>query len=284
MCEGTWVDDAAWVCLAELKWWSVTGKNNQGLITDARKRYESARAQGRLSHPDGFWAWYNWPPGGGGNDRIFTNSNMNQMAAVACGLYQATHERRFLNEALLVWNGDGTIPGIRQHWYRGHGIWEGKRGLAAFGKELPWGGLGCASIASALYRATGQGNYRDIAVETIKRLLDPATGWVDSTDFFQINMDGNGAFVDFLFDAYAVAPKELAEVPVKVEKMLDHVWSNHRGLATVLLHRTSDHGIRNGWNPNGGEDGYRVGEIGSVHAQGEAARAFGVFAYFHARP
>ncbi|MBP1656830.1 MAG: hypothetical protein H6Q31_1431, partial [Bacteroidetes bacterium] len=34
--------------------------------------------------------------------------------------------------------------------------------------------------------------------------------------------------------------------------------------------------MRNGWNPHGGEDGHDVGEIGTVNAQGEAARAFGV--------
>jgi hypothetical protein len=65
--------------------------------------------------------------------------------------------------------------------------------------------------------------------------------------------------------------------------MLEHVWTNHDGRAAVTLHRLTDHGIRNGWNPYGGEDGYGVGEIGTVHAQGEAARAFGVFAYYHAQ-
>jgi hypothetical protein len=278
------VDDAAWVCLAELQWWLVTGKTNEALVADARRRYLTLRAQGRLSHPEGFWAWYNWPPGAQVNEKIFTNSNMNEMAAVACGLFQATGERRFLNDALLVWNGDGKIPGIRQRWYKGRGIWEGKPGAAAFGQELPWRGLGCASIASALFRATGERTYKEIAVATVRRVLDPANGWVDSTDFFQTRMDGNGAFVNFLYDVYAIAPKELGEVPMKVERMLDHVWTNHHGIATVVLHRPSDHGIRNGWNSTGGEDGYHVGEIGTVHAQGEAARAFGVFAYYRAHP
>jgi hypothetical protein len=282
MCDGTWVDDEAWVCLAELKWWEVTGKAHQTLIDDARRRYIEMRAQGRLSNHEGFWTWYNWPPGAKVNERIFTNSNMDQMAAVACGLFEATGDKQFLDDALLVWNGDGTTPGIRQRWYRGNGRWEGKEGLAAFGQELPWAGLGCASLAAALFRATGEARYRDIAVATAKRVLNPATGWVDSTDFFQKRMDGNGAFVNFLFDAYAIAPAELAEVPVKVEKMLEHVWTNHHGHSTVMLHRPTDHGIRNGWNTTGGEDGYLVGEVGTVHAQGEAARAFGVFAYYHA--
>ncbi|HAO99407.1 MAG TPA: hypothetical protein DCQ83_05130 [Fibrobacteres bacterium] len=110
-------------------------------------------------------------------------------------------------------------------------------------------------------------------------MLHPATGWVDSIDFYQIHMDGNGAFINFLLDAYMIAPRELADVPVKIEKMLEHVWTNHHGHAAVVLHRMADHGIRNGWNPNGGEDGYGVDEVGTVHAQGEAARAFGVFAY-----
>jgi hypothetical protein len=60
--------------------------------------------------------------------------------------------------------------------------------------------------------------------------------------------------------------------------MLDHVWTNHHGRAVVTLHRESDHAVRNGWNPLGGEDGYKVDEIGTVHAQSQAARAFGVYA------
>ena len=124
---------------------------------------------------------------------------------------------------------------------------------------------------------------RKIAVETAKFIMDPANGWVDPQDFYQIRMDGNGAFVHYLMDAYEIAPEELEDLPWKVERMLEHVWTNNYGNATVTLHRTGDHGIRNGWNPHGGEEGYGVGEIGTVHAQGEAARAFGVFAYFFAR-
>jgi hypothetical protein len=267
-----------------LKWWEVTGKTNMSLVADAMRRYDQARGEGRLSNHEGFWAWYNWPPGARVNERIFTNSNMNQMATVACGLYQATGNRTYLHDALLVWDGGGRTHGIKQQWYKGKGVWEGRHGAAAFGKELPWNGLGCSSIAAALYRATGEQRFRDIALATTRRLLDPSTGWVDSTDFYQIRMDGNGAFVNFLFDVYAIAPAELAEVPPKVERMLEHVWTNHHGRATVTLHRITDHGIRNGWNPSGGEDGYNVGEIGTVHAQGEAARAFGVFAYYRAQP
>ena len=62
MCEGTWVDDRAWVCLAELRWWEVTGKGNMALVIDAMRRYREAREQGRLSSHEGFWSWYNWPP------------------------------------------------------------------------------------------------------------------------------------------------------------------------------------------------------------------------------
>jgi hypothetical protein len=113
--------------------------------------------------------------------------------------------------------------------------------------------------------------------------MDPVNGWVDSEDFFQIHMDGNGAFVNYLYDAYAIAPDELKDIPSKVEKMLEHVWTNHHGLATVTLHRETDDGIRNGWNPYGGEDGYGVDEVGTVHAQAEAVRAFGVFAYYNNR-
>jgi hypothetical protein len=283
MCDGTWVDDEAWVCLAELKWWEITGKGDRSLVLDAMRRYKEVREQGRLSAHEGFWTWYNWPPGASVGERIFANSNMNQMATVACGLFEGTGDREYLQDALLVWNGDGKIPGIEKQWYKGKGLWRGREGRAAFGKELPWDGLGCASLAAALHRATGEERYRKIAVATARRLLDPSTGWVDSLWFYQIRMDGNGAFVNFLFDVYAIAPRELIEIPQKVERMLEHVWTNHRGRATVTLHRVSDHGIRNGWNPHGGEDGYGVGEIGTVHAQGEAARAFGVFAYYHAR-
>jgi hypothetical protein len=51
-----------------------------------------------------------------------------------------------------------------------------------------------------------------------------------------------------------------------------------------MLHRAADDGIRNGWNPEGGEDGYGVNEVGTVHAQGEAARAFGIFAWYKNLP
>lgn len=277
--NGYWVDDRAWACLAELKWWEVTGKQNAILVHDAKQRYTEARDEGRLSNHEGYWTWYNWPPNANVNEPIFTNSNMNQMVTAACMLYEATKEQRFLDDALLVWNGDKRFPGIEKTLYKGNGKWEGKHGRAAFGKELPWGGTGYCAIGAALYRATGDPKYKSIAIATAKRILDPATGWVDPVDFFQIHMDGNGAFVNFLLDAYMIAPDELADVPAKIEKMLEHVWTNHHGKAQVLLHRVNDHGIRNGWNPNGGEDGYGVNEVGTVHAQGEAVRAFGVFAY-----
>jgi len=280
MCEGTWVDDRAWVCLAELEWWKVTGKTNLLLVADAQRRYDEAKAEGRLSHHEGFWSWYNWPAGAKVGEKIFTNSNMNQMVTVACGLYEATGERRYLDDALRVWNGDRQNGGIERQWYAGKGKWIGKTGHVAFGHELPWEGTGYCSVASALYRVTRDQHYRNIAVQTAQRILDPAIGWVDPQDFYQLRMDGNGAFIHFLFDAYEAAPKELAEIPPKVERMLQHVWSNHGGTSTVTLHRGSDHGIRNGWNPRGGEEGYGVGEIGTVHAQGEAARAFGLFVYF----
>ena len=135
-------------------------------------------------------------------------------------------------------------------------------------------------MGASLYRVTKNPKYKEIVVATVKHILDPANGWIDPVDYYQIHMDGNGAFVKFLLDASAIAPDELEEVVVKVGKMLDHVWTNHDGTASLILHRESDHGIRNGWNPYGGEDGYNVDEVGTVHAQGEAARAFGAFAYF----
>jgi hypothetical protein len=280
MCEGTWVDDRAWVCLAELMWWRLTGGTDMGLVMDAAKRYQEVRRQGRLSRPEGFWSWYNWPPGASVGEKVFTNSNMNQMVTVACRLYQATGNKRYLEDALLAWNGDEEHPGIEKTWYVGNGRWNGRPGHAAFGKELPWEGTGYCSVAAALYRVTGDRRYRDIAVQTAKRILDPSTGWVDPEDYYQLRMDGNGAFVNFLLDAHDIDPEALADVPGKIEKMLQHVWTNHHGASTVTLHRVQDHGIRNGWNPRGGEEGYGVGEIGTVHAQGEAARAFGAFVYF----
>jgi hypothetical protein len=280
MCTGTWVDDRAWICLAEFAWWDFTGKTDFTLVEDARRRYVEARSEGRLSNHEGFWSWYNFPPGARINGRIFTNSNMNQMVAVACRLYEATHEKKFLEDALLVWKGDRRSPGIFQSLYRGNGRWEGKPGLAAFGKQLPWEGAEYCSIGAPLYRITRDSTIRNMIVATAKRLLDPAGGWVDAEDYYQIRMDGNGAFVNYLMDAYAVAPDELPEIPVRVGRMLDHVWTNHHGTASVTLHRPVDDGIRNGWNPSGGEDGYGVDEVGTVHAQAEAVRAFGIYAYY----
>lgn len=280
MCAGTWVDDRAWVCLAELIWWHFTGRTNRLLVEDARRRYLEARREGRLSNREGFWSWYNWPPGQSPGRRVFTNSNMNQMASVACWLFEATEERGFLQDALLVWNGDGEFPGIEKTLYKGEGKWEGKPGLAAFGKQLPWEGAEYCSIGASLYRVTRDPRYKTIVIATAERITNPEYGWIDPHDFYQVRMDGNGAFVNYLLDAYALAPHDLQDILRKVEAMLEHVWSNHHGTATVMLHRATDHGIRNGWNPSGGEDGYGVDEVGTVHAQGEAARAFGILAYY----
>jgi hypothetical protein len=280
LSNGYWLDDRAWACLAELTWWELTGKANMQLVADAAQRYNEARTAGMLSNHEGYWAWYKCPPTSRVDEPIFTNTNMNQMVNVACRLYIATRDKRFLKDALLVWNGDGVTPGIEKKLYFGDGRWKAREGRAAFGKELPWGGTGYCSIGASLYRATKDPKYRKIVVETARRMLDPGTGWVDPVDFYQLHMDGNGAFVHFLMDAYSIAPSELSDVPEKVGKMLEHVWTNHHGGARVVLHRESDHGIRNGWNPQGGEDGYGVDEVGTVHAQGEAVRAFGIFAYF----
>jgi hypothetical protein len=279
LMNGNWLDDRAWACLAELTWWELTGKTNMQLVADAAQRYDEARAAGMLSHHEGYWTWYNYPPGARVNEPVFTNSNMNQMANVGCRLYMATGQKRYLDDALLIWNGDAVAPGVEKRLYRGGGKWEGREGRAAFGKELPWEGTGYCSIGSSLYRATGTARYREISAATARRILDPATGWVDPLDFYQLRMDGNGAFVHFLVDAYLVAPEELQDLPDKVSRMLEHVWTNHHGRARVMLHRETDHGIRNGWNPLGGEDGYGVDEVGTVHAQGEAVRAFCMVAY-----
>ncbi|MEK6572059.1 MAG: hypothetical protein AABZ61_11850, partial [Bacteroidota bacterium] len=248
-------------------------------VEDAKKRYLEARAEGRLSNHEGFWSWYNWPPKAKINEMIFTNSNMNQMVSVACWLYEATRERRFYRDAVLVWNGDSKYPGVEKVLYRGNGRWEGKSGRASHGKQLPWEGAEYCSIGAAMYMMTGEAKYKKIVVATAKRIMDPANGWVDSEDFYQLRMDGNGAFVNFILDAYLIAPDQLADIPDKVKKMLEHVWTNHRSTASVTLHRLRDDGIRNGWNPYGSEDGYGVDEVGTLHAQSQAIRAFGVFAY-----
>lgn len=281
MFNGTWVDDRAWICLAELYWWEFSGKKNQQWVNDAVQRYQSARSEGRLSNHEGFWSWYNYPPHWKMNEQIITNSNMNQMVTVACRLFEATGDRRFLDDALLVWNGDMRFPGIEKKFYQENGVWQGEGGLAAFGKQLPWESASYLSVLNALYRATKDEKYKTMAVASVKHILDPKNKWIDSTDYYQIHMDGNGAFVHFLLDAYEMAPEELSDVPAKIEKMLEHVWSNNYGRATVTLHRGYDHAIRNGWNPHGGEDGYGVDEVGTVHAQSQALRAFGVFAYFN---
>lgn len=281
--NGTWVDDRAWACLAELYWWEFTGKQHGEWVKDAAARYWEARNEGRFSNAEGFWSWYNYPPNANVNEEIITNSNMNQMVTVACRLFLATGDRRFLDDALLAWNGDSRFPGIERTFYRGNGRWSGKDGLAAFGKQLPWESASYLSVLAALFHATGDMRYKQIAVASAKHIVDTKTGWIDSVDCYQIKMDGNGAFVHFLLDAYEIAPKELALIPSIIEKMLEHVWTNNHGKATVQLHRLSDHGIRNGWNPHGGEDGYGVNEVGTKHAQSQALRAFGVFAYHHSR-
>jgi len=279
MFNGTWVDDRAWICLAELYWWQFSGRKNKVWVEDAEKRYIEARSEGRLSHHEGFWSWYSYPPNAKVEDMIITNSNTNQMVTVACMLYEATHDRRFYNDALAVWEGDSRYPGIEKTFYRGDGKWEGKGGSAAFGKQLPWEEASYLSVVAAMFRMTGNAKYKMIAAASARRIMDPANGWVDSTDYFQLRMDGNGAFVHFILDAYSIAPELLPDIPVKVERMLEHVWSNHDGASYVLLHRLSDDAIRNGWNPSGGEEGYGVDQIGTVHAQSQAVRAFGVFAY-----
>ena len=278
MHNGTWVDDRAWVCLAEMYWWQVSGRTNVKWVEDVRGRYLEAKREGRLSHHEGFWSWYNYTPGAKGNFRIFTNSNMNQMANVACWLFEATHEQQFYTDAMLVWNGDAKYPGVAK-FYRGSGIWKGNEGQAAFGKQFPWEGAGMCSIGAAMFRMTHEKKYKEIVAATAKRLMDPANGWVDPQDFYQLRMDGNGAFVHFILDAYQIAPDLLPDIPDKIGKMLEHVWTNHHGTALTTLHRPIDNGIRNGWNPSGGEDGYKVDEVGTVHAQSEAVRAFGVFAF-----
>lgn len=277
--NGTWVDDRAWVCLAELYWWQFSGRRHSVWVEDAKNRYDEARREGRLSNHEGFWSWYNWPSHSRVNEAIITNSNMNQMVTVACLLYDATHEQRFYQDALVVWEGDAKYPGIEKTFYRGIGRWEGKGGSAAFGRQLPWEDASYCSVVSALYRMTGDAKYKEIAAASARRAMDPANGWVDPVDYYQLAMDGNGAFVHFILDAYLIAPELLPDIPDKIEKMLQHVWTNHHGECTVVLHRPSDDGIRNGWNPYGGEEGYNVNEVGTVHAQSQAVRAFGLYAY-----
>ncbi|HTX18614.1 MAG TPA: hypothetical protein VMG34_08130 [Bacteroidota bacterium] len=279
MANGTWVDDRAWVCLAELYWWEFSGRKHQEWVKDAMARYDEARGEGRLSHNEGFWSWYSYAPDSGVNDLIITNSNTNQMVTVAGMLYEATKEKKYFNDAMLAWNGDATYPGIEKTFYKGDGVWEGKPGRAAFGKQLPWEGASYLSQVAEMYKITRDPKFLQMALLSARRIMDPANGWVDPEDYFQLKMDGNGAFVHFILDAYMLEPDSLSDIPEKIGRMLEHVWSNHHGGSYVLLHRLDDNGIRNGWNPRGGEEGYGVDQVGTVHAQSQAVRAFGVFAY-----
>ncbi|MGA3287114.1 MAG: hypothetical protein ABSD46_06790 [Bacteroidota bacterium] len=43
MHNGTWVDDRAWICLAEMYWWDVSGRKNMQWVDDAKNRYLEAR-------------------------------------------------------------------------------------------------------------------------------------------------------------------------------------------------------------------------------------------------
>ena len=185
MCTGAWVDDRAWVCLAELYWWNFTGRNNIQWVVDAMRRYSEARNEGRLSNHEGYWSWYNWPPHSDVNEKIFTNSNMNQMVSVACRLFEVSRDKRFLDDALLVWNGDAKYPGIEKMLYKGNGKWEGRTGPAAYGKQIPWEGTEYCSIGAALYRVTRDSKFGTIAVATAKRIMDPGIGWVDPVDFIK---------------------------------------------------------------------------------------------------
>lgn len=274
---GGWVDDTAWVCLAILEWWDATGRGNGWWLADARQRYETRKAEGLIARHEGYWTWY-----ATAGHRDFSNENMNQMATVACRLYEATGERRYLDDALLVWNGDGTAPGIERHLYRGGGRWEGKPGVMHAGAEFPFLGAGYVSLAAALYRATGEERYRRIAVDTAHYVMDPANGWVDGESFYQTTMDGNGAVVGFLMDGYAVAPDEMQDILEKCKKALDHVWTNGHGKAKVVLHDPATHGIRHAWNPAGGEKGMAANEIGRAMSQGCALWAWGSVAYHEA--
>ena len=283
--NGEWVDDVAWVSLAILHWWDATGRKNDKWFKNVKKRYDRARKSKLLLHEDGYWTWYNYKkrwlfnPG-----KRFTNSLMNQMVVIACWLYEVTGEKKYLDDALLVWNGDKNYPGIEKRLYKGNGIWEGKPGRAAFGAELPFNGGAYLSVGTALYRITKDEKYKKILIDTAKYLLNPKNNWVAEKYYYQKHIDGNGAFVNFLMDAYSIAPDELAEVLFKCKEMLDHVWTNNNGKSRVTLHQDIDHGIRHGWNPEGGEDGYYPDEIGTTLAQAEALRAWGVVAYYEHYP
>lgn len=135
MCVGTWVDDRAWVGLAELIWWEFTGKERMDLVLDAKYRYLDARNDGRLSNHEGFWSWYNWSLNANVHEHIYTNSNMNQMATLACKLYRATGEKHFFDDALLVWEG-----------------------------------VEYSSLAAELYRIANNQKDKTIAVETVRQL------------------------------------------------------------------------------------------------------------------
>ena len=275
---GGWVDDTAWVCLAAMQWWDATGRKNADWVADVRKKYETRRAEGLIAHHEGYWTWY-----ADKGRKDFSNENMNQMVTVACWLYDATREKRYLDDALLVWNGNAEAPGIEKRLYRGNGRWQGKPGVMEAGAELPFIGAGYLSVGAALYRATGDPKYKRIVVDTAHFILDPANGWVDGENYYQKTMDGSGAVVGFLMDGYGAAPEEMADVLEKCKTTLDHVWTNGHGRAKVVLHDPSTHAIRHGWNPEGGERGMAANEIGKTMSQGCALWAWGSVAYQESR-
>lgn len=284
LSNGEWVDDVAWVCLALLHWWDATGRTNKKWLRNVINRYDKFRRKKLLTANNGYWTWYNIPKSFFQFKKRFTNSNMNQMVTVACWLYRITGGKKYLNDVLLVWEGNKDHIGIEKKLYKGNGIWKGKPGPAASGAELPFNGAGYLSIGSALYKATKNNKYKKIVIDTTKYILNPENNWVDEEHYYQKYIDGNGAFIHFLMDAYSIAPKELSFVLSRCKKMLDHVWTNNEGKAKVILHRESDHGIRHGWNPFGGEEGYFPNEIGTTLAQAEALRAWGIVSYYEYTP
>ena len=98
---------------------------------------------------------------------------MNQMSLIACWIYEVTQDKKYLDDALLVWNGDNNNPGVEKQLYKGNGVWKGETGPAAFGNELPFNGASYLSIGAALYNATGDEKYKRIVIDTAKYLLDP---------------------------------------------------------------------------------------------------------------
>jgi len=170
-----------------------------------------------------------------------------------------------------VWNGM-RITRCGEKNYRGHGIWKGTK-ESGFGKQFPWMGSMCSIRLQC--SDDRRKKYKETAVATAQRIMDPANGWWSAR--FLSAADGLEMALSFIhIRCVSNCSGPAPDIPYKIEKMLEHVWTNHHGKQLITLHRPIDDAS--------GTDGIRTRQDvtkwmnWTVHAQSEAVRAFGVFA------